>query len=293
MEFLSAVSTYGFLQSALLCGLLVSIAAGVIGSYVVTKRLSTLAGSIAHFILGGMGVSRYLQVVCGWSWLSPFIGAIVAAVTAAFLLSFISLRAKQREDTVVGALWAVGMSVGIIFISKTPGYNEDLMGYLFGNILMVSSDQLVLLAVLDIFILVVGVGLYRSFLAISFDEEFCRIRGLSVEVLYTLLLILTALTVVLLTRAVGIILVIGLLTLPASIANHISKQLWHMFLIAAGLSSLFTTTGIVLSYENNLPAGSTIVLAAGIGYLFTLWVKFGFRWLRRTARPHSASPTTG
>ena len=267
IEFLRAVHDYAFLQYALIASLLVSVACGIVGTYVVTRRISFMAGSISHCILGGMGAARYLATVRGWDWLTPLQGAVVAALLAALIIGLVSLRAKQREDTVIGALWAVGMAIGVLFIAKTPGYNEDLMGYLFGNILMIAPRDLILIAALDILVVLAGVIWYQQFLAICFDEEYARLRGVNVEFFYLLLLCLTALTVVLLASVVGIVLVIALLTLPAAVADHFSKTLWQMMMIATVCCAAFTTGGLALSYTPNLPAGATVILVGGITYL--------------------------
>ncbi len=265
--FLDAVTQFPFMQYALLAGLLASIACGVVGSFVVVRRISYIAGGIAHSVLGGMGVARYLQVIHGWDWCSPMLGAIIAALIAAFIIGFVSFRGKQREDTVIGAIWAIGMAVGILFISQTPGYGEDLMGYLFGNILMVSRSDLFVIAALDAIVLAVVIVFYKRMMAVCFDEEFARVRGLNVEFYYLLLLCLTALTVVLLVSVVGIIMVIALVTLPAAIAGRFTNSLWGMMIVAVLLSSIFTTLGLALSFGPNLPAGATIIVIAGIAYV--------------------------
>lgn len=266
-EFLSDLARYPFLQHALLAGALAGVACGVIGSYVVTKKISTIAGSIAHTVLGGLGAARYFQVVHGWDWFHPLYGAVLAALFAAMAIGVVTLRARQREDTVIGALWAIGMAVGILFISRTPGYNEDLMSYLFGSILMVSDRDLWLIAGLDLAVVAIGAVFYNQFLAICFDEEFARLRGVRVEWFYLLLLCLTALTVVLLVTVVGIIMVIALITLPAAVAGEFTKRLWHMMLLSATLTVFFTTAGLALSYGPNWPAGATIIVIAGAVYL--------------------------
>jgi zinc transport system permease protein len=276
-EFIEAVFEYRFLQIALLAGVLVSVACGVIGSYVVTRRITYIAGSIAHCVLGGIGAARYFQIVHGWELLDPLYGAVVAAMVAAVVIGLVSLRAKEREDTVIGALWAIGMAVGILFIYATSGYNEDLMSYLFGNILMVSSGNLRLIAVLDAIVVGVGIVFYKPLLAVCFDEEFARLRGLHVERYFLLLLCLTALAVVLLVTAVGVILVIALLTLPPAIAGHFSKSLWRMMVISALLSVVFTTVGLAVSYGPEIPSGATIVAIAGAFYLLTILGSFLLR----------------
>lgn len=277
-EFIQAVLDYRFLQYALLTGLLASVACGVVGSYVVTRRISYVAGAISHFVLGGMGAARYLHVVYGWEWLVPLHGAIISSLVAAFIIGLVSIKAKEREDTVIGAVWATGMAAGILFISQTPGYGEDLMSYLFGNILLVTPHDLWLVAILDVFILGIGIVFYNQLLAVCFDEEFARVRGVRVELFYLLLLSLTALTVVLLVTVVGIILVIALITLPAAIAGHFTKTLWRMMVLAAVVTVVMTTTGIAVSYTPNLPAGATIIVLAGLTYLV---VVVGSRLLQR------------
>jgi zinc transport system permease protein len=278
-EFLHALARYEFLQLALLAGVLTSIACGIIGTYVVVRRITYIAGGIAHCVLGGMGVARYFQVVNGWGWLQPLYGAIAAALVAAVIIGLVSLKAKEREDTVIGALWAIGMAAGVMFISKTPGYSQDLMSYLFGNILMVSRGDIWLIAALDAIVVAAGVLFFRQLEAVCFDEEFARLRGLNVEFYYLLLLCLAALTVVMLITVVGIVLVIALLTLPAAIAGHFSRRLWQMMALAILFSALLCSGGLALSYAPNLPTGATIVLLAGAAYLAT--IMFGGRKRRR------------
>ena len=279
-DFLEAIVRYRFMLNAVLMGLIASVACGVIGTYVVTRRITYLAGGIAHSVLGGMGVAYYLAQGHHLKGVQPIHGAIVAGLLAAVIIGLVSLKAKQREDTVIGALWAVGMAVGIIFISATPGYNQDLMSYLFGNILLVSSSSLWVAGVLDLVVVTIGLLFYNQFLAVCFDEEFARVRGINVEFYYLLLLSLTALTVVILANVVGIILVIALLTIPAAIAGFFTRTLWQTMLLAVLVSASLTTFGLAASYGPNLPSGATIVVLSGSAYLVitVLW------WLRRVRR---------
>jgi zinc transport system permease protein len=265
--FLDAVAQYAFMRNALLTGLLASVACGVIGSYVVVRRITYIAGGIAHCVLGGIGASLYLERAHGWLWLDPLHGALAAALAAALVIGLVSLRARERADTVIGAVWAIGMAAGVLFLSRTPGYAEDLMSYLFGNILMVTGKDLWLIAGLDAIVLVVALLFYNQLLAVSFDEEFSEARGLRVEFYYLLLLALTALTVVLLVTVVGIVLVIALLTIPAAVAGRFASRLSHMIVLAVLLSAAFTTGGLALSYAPSLPAGATVILLAGAVYL--------------------------
>lgn len=291
-EFLQALSQYGFLQVALLAGLLSSIACGLVGSFVVVRRISYIAGGIAHCVLGGMGAAYYLNVVHGLTFLDPLHGAVAAALLAAVIIGVVSLRGRQREDTVIGALWAIGMAVGVLFIARTPGYQVELMSFLFGNILMVRPADLWLLAGLDTLVVGLVLLLYSRLQAVCFDEEFARLRGLSVEFYYILLLCLTAVTVVLLVSVVGIVLVIALLTLPAAIASHFCRTLWQLMLASAILCAVFTSAGLALSYGPDLPTGAMTILLAGSTYLVLMIGAELLRQLQRRRRSAVAPSTT-
>ena len=242
MEFINAVLQFEFLQHALVAGALAGIACGVVGSYVVVRRITYIAGAIAHCVLAGLGIARWLKVVHGWP-VTPVQGAVVAAVAAALVIGIVSLRVREREDTIIGAVWAIGMAVGILFIAVTPGYHEDLMSYLFGNILLIGGGDLWAMAALDAVVLLLALGLYPQLEAVCFDEEFARLRGLNVEAYVLVLLVLTALTVVLLVSVVGIVLVIALLTLPAAIAGQFTTTLRGMMALASVLAVSFTAIG--------------------------------------------------
>ncbi|MDP6636174.1 MAG: metal ABC transporter permease [Phycisphaerae bacterium] len=286
------------LLSILGVGLLTSIACGVVGTYVVTRRITYLAGGIAHCVLGGMGAAIYCHKALDWSfvdpiwgvqWVTPLSGAIVAALLAAVIIGVVSLRFKQREDTVISALWASGMAIGVLFISATPGYQQDMMGYLFGDILVVSPAKLIPIAILDAAVIIVSLLLYKQFVAICFDEEFARTRGVRVELHYLTLLCLTALTVVLLVSVVGIVMVIALLTIPVAIAGQFARRMWQVMVLAVLLSMALTTTGLAISYGPNLPSGAIIiVLAAGL-YLTVLLVKMLLTKARRITTPASSA----
>ena len=200
---------------------------------------------------------------------SPLGGALIAAIGAALLIGWVSLHEHRQEDIMISALWAVGMAAGILFISRTPGYNVDLMSYLFGNILMIPRRDLYLIAFLDLGIAVTVLLFFKQFLAVSFDPEFARLRGISVEFFSLLLLTLVALTVVILIQVVGLVLVIALLTLPAAIAGNYTRTLGRMMVLSILLGFLFTSGGLALSYQPDLPAGATIVMLAGGGYLLS------------------------
>jgi zinc transport system permease protein len=259
-EFFTALASHGFLQSAVAAALLASIGCGVIGTYVVVKRIAFIAGGIAHSVLGGMGAAVYYGF-------DPLAGALAAAVLAALLIGWVRLNWQAQEDTLIGALWAVGMAIGVLFIAKAPGYQSDLMSYLFGNVLLVPRESLWFMLALDLVLLAVVAAYHRQFLAVVFDEEFARLRGVPVTFFYLLLLVLVAVTVVLLIQVVGLILVLALLTLPAAVAGHYVHSLGRMMLFATLLGSLLSLSGLALSYQPDLPAGPTIILLAGAVYI--------------------------
>lgn len=265
--FLEAVRTHHFLQLAVLAGLLASVACGVVGTFVVTRRITYIAGGIAHCVLGGIGAARYLQIAGGWTWLHPLYGALAAAVLSAVIIGLVSLRARQREDTVISALYAIGMAAGVLFISRTPGFATDLQTYLFGNILLAPPWMLWAIGGVDVIVVLVTLIFYNQFLAVCYDEEFARLRGAPVELYYMLLLILTAVTVVMLTALVGIILVIALLSLPVAVAGFVCRTLGQTMLAATGISVVLTLAGLALSFEPNLPPGPVIIVLAGGLYL--------------------------
>jgi zinc transport system permease protein len=271
MEFLDALRNpdIAFLRYALLAGIFGSVAFGTVGSYVVARRISYIAGAIAHTALGGIGAGLYIQVRLGVTWFTPLIGAVIAALAAAIVIGLVSLYARQREDTVIGAIWAIGMAAGLLLLSKTPGYVEP-MSYLFGNILMISRSDLILIVSLDVVILALTVLLYDRFLAVCFDEEFATLRGIRVGLLYLLLLCLTALTVVVMVTIVGIVMVIALLTLPAAVAGLFSRYLWKNMIFSSLLCMALTSFGLGFSYVYDLPTGSNIILLAGGVYLLSV-----------------------
>ncbi len=269
-DFLDAVANHGFMQNALLIGLLAAIACGVIGAYVVARRITYIAGGISHSVLGGIGIAHYAVVVYRWEWFHPLYGAAAAALLAAIVIGWISLKGSEREDTVIGAIWAVGMAVGVLFIARTPGYSQELMSYLFGNILMVSSRDIWLVASLDMVVVTTGLLFYRQFQAVCFDEEFAQTRGVHVELFYLLLLCMTALTVVVLVTIVGVVMVIALITLPVAIAGRFSQTLWQTMLLATVISVILICLGLAVSYGLDFPAGATIILIAGAVYLIVV-----------------------
>jgi zinc transport system permease protein len=255
-----------FLRTALLMGVLASFAFGAVGSFVVARRITYVAGAIAHAVLGGVGAALYLQRVVGWEWCEPILGATVSALAAALLISWVRLSGWDREDSVIGATWATGMAAGLIFLSLTPGY-VDPLSYLFGNILILEPRDLWLVAALDAVLLAVCGIAYTRLRAVCFDEEFAGLRGISVGFYYTLLLCLIALAVVLLMAVVGVVLVVALLTLPAALAGQHTRTLGGMMAGASLIALGCIIGGLWLSYSHDLPSGASIVLCAAVLYL--------------------------
>lgn len=260
-----------FLRMALFAGALSSVAFGVLGPIVTARRIVNIAGSISHSVLGGVGLALFLFHEKGWLWCSPMLGALAASLLSAAVIGAVTLYGKEREDTVIGAVWTVGMAAGVLFLSLTHAF-VDPMSYLFGNILLLTKSDLRLIAALDAVILGVILLGYNAFVAVCFDEEFAKLRGLNTAFLYMLILLLVALTVVLFLPIVGTVLVIAMLTLPAAIAGLFTKHLWSMMAVSVLIGLVFTTLGIGLSYVRDLPSGSTIVVLMGAGYLALLAV---------------------
>ena len=251
---------FEFIQHALIAGILVSFAAGIIGSLIVVNRMVFLAGGIAHASYGGIGLAVFFG-------LPIFLGASLFAVAAALLIASLTLHKRHRIDTFIGLIWAVGMAIGVIFIDLTPGYNVDMMSYLFGSILAVSTEDLYFMAALLAVILFVMTFWYRDILAVSYDSEYAALRGVNVRFFYTLILILAALTVVVSIKVVGLILVIAMLTIPVYIAEKLSHSLFSMMFLSGFIATLFTLVGLWFSYTYNLTSGASIILisAASLG----------------------------
>jgi zinc transport system permease protein len=255
-----------FVRNALFAGLLSAILFGTLGAVVTVKRISGLAGAISHAVLGGIGMALYLAAHGILPGLPPMVGALVFALIAAAIIGFVSLKAKQREDTVINAIWAIGMSIGVLFIAKTPGY-ADPMSYLFGNILLVSTSDLVMLAVLDLIVLVLVWRYYPQIEASAFDEEFARVRGVPTDAVFMVILAVTAVAVVLLQTFVGIVMVIAMLTLPSGTAGFAARNLAGMMIGGTILSVMFTVSGLAVSWALDMPAGGVIVVIAGAIFL--------------------------
>ena len=253
---------FEFIRNALLAGILVSISCGIIGTLVVVNRIVFISGGIAHSAYGGIGLALY-------TGLSPTLGAALFSVAVAIIMGAISLKNKHRADTIIGVLWAIGMGLGIIFIDLTPGYNVDLMSYLFGSILSVQKTDIWFMIPLVIVIILIILTFYREFIALSYDEEFAFVMGIPVKTLYLVLLCMTALSIVMIIRVVGLILVIALLSIPPYIAEKYTSSLGKMMVLASLLGILFTLLGLWLSYNYDITSGATIIMVAGVSFFIS------------------------
>lgn len=276
---------HSLLRLTVLGIVLASVASGIIGGYVVARRCSYVVGAISHALLGGIGLARLSQTRWGMLWFTPMLGAVLAAVVAATLISLLSRQDRLREDTVISAVWAVGMAAGISCIFAIPGYPEDLSSYLFGNILLISRQDLWLMGGLDVLILLAA-GLFHSrLLALCFHEEGLRLRGVHTGLFLFILNLLIALTVVLLAQVAGIILCLALLILPTATATLFSRNLACIMGLAIVICLAGALGGLVLSYEHGLPTGATIVEVIGGGYLLLAATVAGWRrWRRHPGR---------
>jgi zinc transport system permease protein len=254
---------FEFMRNALLAGLLAAIICGVIGTFVVVNRIVFISGGIAHASYGGIGLAFFF----GFPYL---LGILGFSLLAALIMAFISLKAKHRVDTFIGVIWAVGMALGVILLDLTPGYNVDLMSYLFGSILTVPTSDLWLMAILVGLIVVIVGYFYQDFVSLSYDDEFAQIRGVPVKFLYFLLIAMIALTVVMVIRIVGLILIIALLTIPPYISERLSHSLFQMMIYSVCLNMLFISIGLGLSYSFNLTSGATIIMVAAAGFFLSL-----------------------
>jgi len=265
---------YEFIRNAMIAVVLVNIACGIVGTFVVTKRIVFISGGISHAAFGGIGLGYFLG-------LDPIITAIPFSILTAFGIGFIAKKTKVGEDAAIGILWAIGMSLGIIFINLTPGYAPDLFSYLFGNILTIPFSDLIIMVVLDIIIIFITILFYKEFKAISFDEEFSKVAGVPVDILYFLLLGMVALSVVILIKVVGIILIIALLTIPASMCRQFTNNIKTLIFLSMSIGIILTIGGLWISYILDLASGATIIILLGIVFLLSSFAKYLFLSIKK------------
>jgi len=265
--------SYPFVQRMFIASIFASIACGIIGSFVVVKRIVFISGGIAHTTFGGIGLAYYLQFVMGWVWFEPLFGAILFAVGTACIMSVPLVKERMRSDSTIGVIWVVGMALGALFlqgVDRNSVIVQDPMSILFGNILLVQTSDLLIMLILVVLILLVGIYLFKDLQLLTFDEEFAMISGINVTVLNMVLLVLVALTTVVLVKVVGVVMVIAMLTIPSAIAGMMVQNLKQMMIWAVVIGIGTSFTGAVVSMLYNSPTGSTIVLVMGGLFLFFL-----------------------
>lgn len=257
---------YQFFSNALIASLLTSITCGIIGTYIVSKRIVFISGGITHASFGGIGIGYYLGI-------NPILGATVFSVLSALGIEFFSKKGDVREDSVIAIGWAFGMAVGIIFVFITPGYAPNLMSYLFGSILTVSAFDIILLLILSLALIIFFLLLYKPILFISFDEEYAKTHKLPVTFINYALISLVALTIVFNIRVVGIILVISLLTIPQTIANLYTKIFSRIIFLSIVIGLIGTIAGLFASYLLDIPSGASIIFFLVVMFLVLKGIK--------------------
>jgi zinc transport system permease protein len=272
-DFIDAVKTVPLIRYALLAGIVSSLTFGVVGSLVVVRQIGYVASAIAHSILGGIGASVYYSRVYDLPWLTPMLGAIAAALLSVAVIGWATLKFKEREDTIIGAIWAAGMAAGLLFLHYAPGKAENLESFIFGNILLTSKSDVIATLILGVIVMSLVALFYHKLVAVSFDEEFAGLRGVSSKAYYFLLLTLTALSVVLMVRVAGLILSQALLILPAATASRFSRSLWAIMAGAVVITALANTAGLALSYQYDIPTGPFIVFLAVVFYALSFLLR--------------------
>ena len=252
---------YTFFQHAFLGSLFASIACGIIGTYIVTRRLVFISGGITHASFGGIGIGLYTGI-------SPILGAAIFSVLSAFGVEWLSKRKDMREDSAIAVFWTFGMAIGIIFSFLAPGFTPDLSAFLFGNILTINLTDIWMLAILSLIL----IGFFYFFLTpiiyIAFDREYARSQRIPVRLFEYILMMFIALTIVACLRMIGIVLVISLLTLPQMTANLFTHSFKKIIFISIGIGFISCSGGLLLSYQLQVPSGASIIFFSILVYAF-------------------------
>lgn len=257
MDFISAIATYDFLSNALLAAILSGIACGIVGTYVVARRMVFLSGGITHASFGGIGIAYHFG-------LNPIGGALVFAVLSALGIEWAGSNGKVREDSAIGIVWSVGMAVGLLFIFATPGYAPNLMSFLFGDILTVSSSNIIALAVLVVVLVLIMTLFSRPLIYSAFDRDYARSQGVKAGAILTTMTVLTSVAIVLSIRIVGIVLLISLLTIPPVIANCFTKSYNRIALLASIFAVVGNVLGIYVAWKMDFPVGATTIILLAV-----------------------------
>ncbi|MRI58708.1 MAG: hypothetical protein C6H99_04270 [Epsilonproteobacteria bacterium] len=250
-----------FFSNSLIASALLSVAVAIIGSLMLVNRYNYLAAAIAHGSYGGIGLAIYFG-------LPILLGATLFALILALVLAYITLK-ESRHDILISLLWAVGMSVGIIFVDLTPGYHTDLLAYLFGDILMVPSTDLIYMGAVDLLLVLFITLFYHHLLAIAYDREFAILRGVRVGFLHTTTLLMVALTIVMSIRSIGLILVIALFSVPPYIAEKFTSSFRSMMMLSGIIALGLFVLGLWIAYLFDISASASIILCAGALFLIT------------------------
>lgn len=267
---ISALFQYNFLQNAVWGALLASIACGIIGPMIVEKRLVMMSGGIAHTAFGGIGLGYYLGV-------EPITTALGFSVASALAIGQIQRRTKVMTDVLVGMFWPLGMALGILFISFTPGYPPSMSSYLFGDILTVSNSDLLVMAIQDAVLIFIATAFFHLLQAYLFDEEFSTALGLPVWLAESLIYIMIAITVVVLIRVVGIILILSLLCVPPALARLFTSDLVRMIGLSSIIGAILCLAGLWVSYQFNLASGAAIVILSVVVYVMVQLIIYPLR----------------
>ena len=275
MDFISAIAEYTFLQHAAIAAMLSGVVCGIVGTYIVARRRVFLSGGITHASFGGIGIAYYLG-------LNPVWGALVFAVLASIGIEWGSVKGRMREDSVIGMVWSFGMSIGIIFVYMTPGYAPNLMSFLFGSILTVSTIDIIVLGILVVALAVVVAFLLRPVMYVAFDADFARSRGVPVASVSYIMAIFVALAIVFCIRSVGIVLLISLLRVAAEIVNTVTQRFGRIMLWASVVAVVGNMAGLYISYVMNVPAGAATIFIFALALIIIKLLHLYFRNKART-----------
>ena len=268
MSIIANIFEYDFLTNAFIASILSGITCGIVGSYIVTRRIVFLSSGITHASFGGLGIALY-------AGLDPLVGALSFASISSVGIEFASRRGGIREDSVVGIIWSMGMAIGALFMSLRPGYASDLTSYLFGNILLVTPQNILWLAILTAVLIIGSIVWLRRLMYITFDEEYAKSQGINTSLIAYIMAVVIAISIVLSIKVMGIILLLSLITIPTVIANAITKDFRLITPLSAIIAVVGNIFGFILSYEYDIPTGSCIIfilvmLLIGVK-LLTLW----------------------
>jgi|Deesub1362A_J573_1020465.scaffolds.fasta_scaffold00380_10 zinc transport system permease protein len=259
---------YEFVRNAIISLLIASLISGIVGSYIVSKRIVLITGGIAHSAFGGVGLGIFLGI-------NPFMSAIPFSILSAILIGLIGMKSKRDEDVAIALLWTLGMSLGILFLNLSSGYVTDVLSYLFGSLITVSSHETLIMGFTALLVLIISFLFHKEFESISFDEEFAFLSGISVRFFNLLLLSLVALSVVILMKSIGILLMIAILSVPPSIARRLTYDLKEMMMLSFLIALNISLFGFLISYFLSVSPSVIIVLILSISFLLLhFWENF-------------------